>query len=263
MRFNHSGSLGDVLYSLTFAREYASARGVRSFDLHLRVNVVSGSPLPHPAGRYRMTEPLAEWLRPLLEAQPYIGSVTISPDAPADAFDLDCTRELPVYASAGEIRYYYYALSPAPLPKDFAAPVLTAAPDARAAGRIVVFRSGRYHNPQIDLRGLRDLAPRMMFLGLPEEHDAFCREVFPVEYMPTDSALEAAELIAGADLTIGNQTALFAVAEQLKVPRWLESCQLMDYDGRPCWGCPNVLPFGGKCRQLVTPPTASEVANYG
>lgn len=72
-------------------------------------------------------------------------------------------------------------------------------------------------------------------------------------------ALELAGLMNSARLVIGNQCGLFAVAEQLKVPRWLESCQLMRQGEAIAYGCPNVLPLGGKCRMLIQPPTAEEL----
>lgn len=259
MLFNHSGSLGDVLYSLNFAREHARARGEAQFDIHLQTDVPSDSPQLHPSGKWRMSEPLARWLAPLLEAQPYISRVTVSPKFPRGSFNLDEFRNVPLFMSAGDIRYYYYTLALRPLPKDLASPMIVADPDERTRGKIVIFRTARYHNPLINYAELFSLADDMVFLGLPEEHAAFCREAFPVEYLPTPDALAAARLIAGADMIIGNQTVLFAIAEQLKVPRLLESAQIMITNGMLSWGCPNVLPLGGSCRILTAPPTPAEV----
>lgn len=77
--FRHAGRMGDILYSLYFATRFAH---VESFDYILQTNVQDRfDPSKRPC---LMTRENAEFLKPLLEAQPYINSVTItdSPRAP-------------------------------------------------------------------------------------------------------------------------------------------------------------------------------------
>lgn len=250
MIFNHFGALGDILYSLTFAREYSLSKDSPMIGLNLQVDV-PGPLNPQDRRPTLLSRESAEWLKPLLEAQPYIDTVTIGSTISDTSFDLSNFRRLPLFHSAGDIRYYYYSLTSDTLPKDFVTPTLDVIPDPRAKGRVIVFRSSRYHNPFVNYREFRHLQDRMLFLGLPEEHEAFCKWWFDVEYLPTKDALDAARLIKGADLTIGNQTCLFAIAEQLKVPRILESAQFLSQDNRLVCGCPNVLPMGGKCRLWI------------
>ena len=57
-----------------------------------------------------------------------------------------------------------------------------------------------------------------VFVGLPDEHAAFCREVGPVTQYPTDDLLQVARVIAGAKLFVGNQSSPRAIAEGLKKP---------------------------------------------
>ena len=47
---------------------------------------------------------------------------------------------------------------------------------------------------------------KAMFIGLPEEHDAFQREFGTIEYRRTENILEVAELIAGSQMFVGNQS---------------------------------------------------------
>ena len=256
--FNHSGNIGDVLYSLNFSREFAAANGESGFCINLQKNVPLKLQYDHPCGKLLMNDAACAFLRPLLEFQPYVAKVSVSEAPPEGSIDLSLFRKLPLFHSAGDVRYYYYALTPHPLPKDFMSPVLTAPRDGRSEGRIVIFRSLRYRNPLVNYKGLKDLAERMLFVGLPEEHDDFCRTDFPVPYQPVGDALELAGLLNSAKLVIGNQCGLFAIAEQLKVPRWLESCQLMRQGEGMVYGCPNVLPMGGKCRMLITSPQTGE-----
>ena len=257
--FNHSGNIGDVLYSLNFAREFAAANGEGAFVVNLQPGVGSAIQKDHPCGNVLMDNAACEFLRQLLEAQPYIGQVTVSEKVPDGAIDLSKFRNLPLFHAAGDVRYYYYAMSPNALPKDFLSPMLTSPRDERAAGKIVVVRSARYRNPLVNYRGLASLAESMIFVGLPGEHEDFCSSEFELPYQPVANALEAAGLMSTARLVIGNQCGLFAIAEQLKVPRWLESCQIMRQGEGMAYGCPNVLPLGGRCRILIGPPAGDEL----
>ena len=64
----------------------------------------------------------------------------------------------------------------------------------------------------------------MVFVGSPDEHFAFQQYAGPVSYHHTPDYLELAQVIAGADLFIGNQSSPFWVAEGLKAPTVLEVC---------------------------------------
>jgi len=259
MIFNHSGNIGDVLYSLNFAREFAAANGEGRFAVNLQPGVGSAIQKNHPCGSILMDDAACEFLRPLLEAQPCIAQVTVSEKVPDGAIELSNFRNLPLFHAAGDVRYYYYAMSPNALPKDFLTPVLVSPRDERAAGKIVIVRSARYRNPLVNYRGLKEFADSMIFVGLSGEHEDFCRTEFEVPYQPVANALEVAGLMGAARLVIGNQCGPFAVAEQLKAPRWLESCQIMRQGDGMVYGCPNVLPLGGKCRILIGSPSSNEL----
>lgn len=257
--FNHSGHIGDVLYSLNFAREFAAANGESRFCMNLQKGVPQAFQPDHPCGGLLLDDAACEFIRPLLEFQPYIVKVTVSNTPPEGSIDLSQFRNLPLYHSAGEGRYYYYSLTSLPLPKNFVTPILTAPHDARSEGKILICRTMRYRNPLVNYKNLKGLADRMLFVGLPKEHDDFCQAEFPVAYQPVGDALELAGLLNSAKLVIGNQSGLFAIAEQLKVPRCLESCQLMRQGDAVVYGCPVVLPFGGRCRILIQPPKMEDM----
>ena len=262
MIFNHSGHIGDVLYSLNFAKAFAAANGEARFCMNLQKGVPQTFQPDHPCGGLLLNDAACEFIRPLLEFQPYILKVAVSEEPPENSIDLSQFRNLPLYHSAGDVRYYYYALTPSPLPKDFVTPILTAPHDGRSEGKILICRSARYHNPLVNYAGLKDFAGQMLFVGLPAEHEEFCRTEFRIPYQPVRDALELAGLLNSAKLVIGNQCGLFAIAEQLKVPRWLESCQVIRSGSNTVYGCPNVLPVGGKCRILINPPRAEELKDW-
>ena len=70
MIFNHSGNIGDVLYSLNFAREFAAANGEGRFRINLQKNVPLELQHDHPCGKLLKDAAACEFLRPLLELQP-------------------------------------------------------------------------------------------------------------------------------------------------------------------------------------------------
>jgi hypothetical protein len=72
-------------------------------------------------------------------------------------------------------------------------------------------------------------------VGLDQEYDEFiARNHWQPKRMLIDDALQMAMLVKSCKLFIGNQSSTYAIAEQLKVPRLLESYQ----------PCPNVIPMG-------------------
>ena len=63
-----------------------------------------------------------------------------------------------------------------------------------------------------------------VFVGAADEHADFCWYVGPVAYYPTKDYLELAQVIAGSDFYIDNQSPPFWAAEGLKKRLVLEAC---------------------------------------
>lgn len=84
--------------------------------------------------------------------------------------------------------------------------------------RVIVNRTSRYNNKRFPWAKIANFyGPRIAFIGLPHEHQAFCAEFGQVEHFPTKTMKEMAKLIAGCALFIGNQSCANAIAEGLKV----------------------------------------------
>jgi hypothetical protein len=78
-------------------------------------------------------------------------------------------------------------------------------------------RSPRHRNLKFPWKTILDAhASEAVFVGLPKEHENFEKKVGKIPYFPTANFLELAEIIAGCDLFIGNQSAPYAIAEALK-----------------------------------------------
>lgn len=92
-------------------------------------------------------------------------------------------------------------------------------PSAETRGRIICARSGRYRNGSFPWKRIvSHYGDRLLFIGLKHEHAEFCSHWGFVEYRQVDNLLEMAQLIAGSELFIGNQSCPMAVTEGLKHP---------------------------------------------
>lgn len=170
----------------------------------------------------------AHLVKPLVEAQPYINSVRI------------WKRETLHWESEKFRRYGYINnglclahnhaqaairdgfISSMP---DVSEPWLSVDPDTTYRNRVIVNRSPRYNNPRFPWSEVvKHFGEMIVFIGLAEEHARFCEAFGQVEYQPTKDFLQAARMIAGSALFIGNQSACMTIAEGLKHPRIQEVC---------------------------------------
>jgi len=102
-------------------------------------------------------------------------------------------------------------------------PWLTAEPNK--VFPIIINRASRWpgwHFPW--KRIIEEFYEEIAFIGLPEEHAAFQKEFGKVFFLPCADLLEAAQIINGAQLFIGNQSACNAIANGLGKKILLEVC---------------------------------------
>lgn len=101
--------------------------------------------------------------------------------------------------------------------------------------RVIINRTGPgrhashvYHNYRFPWgRIVKKYAGEIIFLGTEAEWIAFDNAFGRhggMQWIPTRTLLEMAQVIAGADLFIGNQSCAYAIAEGLKKPAILEVC---------------------------------------
>ena len=89
---------------------------------------------------------------------------------------------------------------------------------------VVVSRAGPgrehhhvYQNPSFPWHKVwKKYGKQAVFIGTPVEHAVFCASCGEVKYQPTADLYEAARVISGCDLFIGNQSCPHAIAEGLK-----------------------------------------------
>lgn len=227
LSFRHSGSLGDVVYSLPAVLsmcQQAKARPVIYLQPDVKANYYAGC--KHPAGDVRMNSAGISFLMPLLRA---CGFESEEWSDQKFELDLDHMRTAGIDYTRGDIpRWYFYCFR---ANWDLSMPWMTVEPMAGYEDKVVVNRTSRYRNT-IAYNFLKRY--EVVFLGLEDEYWAMKAEVPNAVYKPVEDALEAARIIAGARCYVGGQSFLYSVAEALKVRRVLETCP---------WAA-NVIPHG-------------------
>jgi hypothetical protein len=92
-------------------------------------------------------------------------------------------------------------------------------PSPESKGKVIVNRTFRYRNPYFPWKEVVGMyGSQILFVGSPGEHEDFCNQFGHVAYRPTKDLLEAAQLIAGSLLFIGNQSVCGAIAHGLHHP---------------------------------------------
>jgi len=210
--FFHTGDLGDIIAAMPVARQLGGGK------------FIVGPPVTGPCAR-QPRESLAggrfEAIRPLLESQEYISSVDWAADRGNPTFDFSQFR---IDYRDGENLACWQARHLGCASLDFS-PWIKVAPSSESSGRVVIARSHRYQNPNFDWKGrLGTHGKKALFVGLPSEHRDFESKFGHVEYHPTENLLKLAEIIAGSELFIGNQSSPAWIAMGLGHKLEMEVC---------------------------------------
>ena len=207
MIFSHGGDYGDVVYSL-MAVKYLCKAAKRKCCFYL---------WPGPRTRVVMTAAWAEGILPLLRAQPYIEHAAWRATPLGLCIDHAQRRFKQRGLNMADQYSRYLVL---PYSPDHGA-WLKAKPNHVAD--VVIARSQRYNNPSFPWAAIyQRYKDHAVFVGTPDEHAAFELNVGQLPHYATPTLLDAMNVIAGAKLFVGNQSAPRAIAEGLKVPICVE-----------------------------------------
>jgi hypothetical protein len=219
--FKHSGTAGDTIYSLAVVKHMGGGDfkvGIGLLDLILQAyGYKSADIATEHTGRY--TDADYDLIAPLIARQPYINSVSKwhSGDPSLD-YDLDRFRGVLYRTFEGNILEAYFKTLDLPIPDTLHTDTWLEADPQRIAP-IVVTLSPRYRNGQSTDDNFKRLAvdaqldKNGVFLGTPKEHADFVTLTgVNIPYHPVKDFLEMANIIAGADLFLGNQGLSYSIA---------------------------------------------------
>jgi hypothetical protein len=199
-RFLHSGHIGDVIAFLPSMRALGGGDLVITDHNHQPHLLMEGF-------KY-------DSLKPLLEIQPYIHSVTY--EKHPENIDYDVTGFRKYWG-----QYPIIGMQAKTLGIDDPSTFrwLDVPPDNRTNGRIMCCRSHRYRNDSFPWAQIVEKYRReIIFVGLYDERGDFISRFGNVNCLAVNNLLELAQLIEGSSIFIGNQSAPFWIAAGLNHP---------------------------------------------
>lgn len=240
MIFKHSGTFGDLIYSLSVVKKM----GGGTFAVHLeniekcvaqygyRPDEVDSA----HKGRFRNED--FDMLRPLLSRQSYIKYVTVWTGD--HDVDLDRFRGVLFRGFEGNYVEAYYRTFDLPFNYDVYNETWLEA-DAKRVAPVIINRTFRYRCPQgtgtwQGLLEQADITKNGIFVGTEDEYKDFVKSTgFSVQYYPVKDFKELADIIAGADLFMGNQSAAYSIAMGLGKASVLETIKIKPLANNECY----------------------------
>lgn len=218
MTVSSTGDCGDIIYLTNILKHIPNG----PHALGLRPSTITKAKTPEQAQR------MFDLLKPLIDSQSYVSEFrVIEPNEPVDWRSEDF-RNLRHFTPGETLMQahlnHYCMIKQVALKIDGAAPWLTAKPSKLSKDRVVINRTGRYRNLVFPWSKIVDhYKHHLLFVGLEYEWREFCGNYGYVDFQPTENMLQVAELIAGSELFIGNQSSAGAIAEGLKHRRIQET----------------------------------------
>lgn len=226
----HSFNFGDCITVLPGLQKIHKETG-KPFTFYQRVDLPvfyyegAEHPVKSDSGdQVCMNTKTLDLLYPLLMNQPYIKNMMPWTDEKVD-FDIDRTRMHSFINTAAASIHHYPSLIYPQLQADLSLKWIHTVKRKAYKDRIVVNRTFRYNNPFIKYYFLKKYESQLLFVGLPEEHQAFCKQwELDIPYESVDNFYQLASIINSCKFFIGNQSACWHLADAQKVPRILEIC---------------------------------------
>jgi ADP-heptose:LPS heptosyltransferase len=231
--YKHSGTLGDIIYALPIMKHL----GGGEFYLHMnQIDWIGqhyyGSK-PNPFHQGRMTQQDANFMQSFFEAQTYI--TKFAPlDTNKDAITHNLDRFRPAFVGHPgnyvDIYANTFGINNPTIQSTLRNTPWLTVPNVIESRSIVINRTARWTPRTLSSRweNWQEMGweKQSVFVGLPEEHEAFTRATgWDIPFRPTDTLLELAQVIAGASQFIGNQSVALSVAIGLGV-NW--ACEARD-----------------------------------
>ena len=243
--YRHSGTLGDLIYSLSIVKKLAQNNAMFLVALNNIENCVAQYGYRpdevDPAHKGRFTPQDYELLKPLLRRQSYIADVgTWTQGTPEPDVDLDRFRGTLFRGFEGNyVEAYHRAFGLEFAFEDYLTPWLQA--DPVTVKPIVVSRTPRYTDPAADANWIEMAQRGMMdqtaiFVGTQGEHSAFLKLTgVNIPYHPVNDFLELANIVAGADMVCANQNSVYSLAMGLGRPAVLETIKIKPLQNNECF----------------------------
>lgn len=238
--YKTSSPAGDLISFLAGVKKMYERTG-RKGVIYQRLNMEGGSyyGAVHPFLNERehpicMNQYMFDMLKPAILTQEYIEDFLVYDGQKVD-FDFDLIRQERFTGQPGGSlnRWFFYVFPE--MACDLSKPWFHVEPTNDFSNTVILNFTLRHRNPLIDYSFLRNYEGSLLFVGLPEEYNAFKNEwKLDIEHLKVNNFYELASAIKGCKFFHGNQSFCYQLAEAMKVPRLLEKFVQM----------PNVVPVG-------------------
>lgn len=244
--FKHSGTLGDLIYSLPIVKHFGGGK----FYLHLNqvdwIGQYYYGAKPNPFHQGRMNSQDFEFMKSFMRAQEYIEDfLPLDPKTAEITHNLDKFRPLFVGHPGNYVDIYAHAFGivDPELRRHLRETSWLNTPNPRKVeGRdICINRTTRWIPPELsnlwkDWKN-QGFENRAFFIGLPEEYAAFKAATgWDVPHQKTSTLLDVAEYIDGAEVFIGNQSMALSIAIGLgKDDVWCEARRDLPIERNECY----------------------------
>jgi|JI10StandDraft_1071094.scaffolds.fasta_scaffold02650_24 hypothetical protein len=251
----HAGNTGDVLAALPAMREFFRVTKIKPTlylikDHPAEYYAGATHPVTNDAGEFvSLNKDMIRMLIPLLLEQPYLADVQEMDISELEfAKDIAITKDEKRHLNLsfirdtfcnipyGDIRRWYFYPYP-DLACDLSKKYIDIPIGKKdfSTGKVIITRTERYTNDQIDYSFLKDYEDDLLFAGTMKEYNNFCMNFdLNIRKLNIDNFLELAQALKQSNGLIANQTMIFQIAEGLKIPRAVELCA----------DAPNVIPVG-------------------
>lgn len=240
MIFKHSGTFGDLIYSLSVIKKMGGGTlAVALNNIEKCVAEYGYRPDevdPMHKGRFYNAD--FDILKPLLARQSYISQITEWNGE--HNIDLDRFRGVLFRGFEGNYVQAYYMTFGLPFVPEVLEETWLEA-DAVRVAPVVINRTFRYRCPNgtgswQSLLEQANITQNGIFVGTQEEHKDFEKSTgFRVHYYPVKDFKELADVIAGADLFMGNQSAAYSIAIGLGKSSILETIKIKPLKNNECY----------------------------
>jgi|SaaInl85LU_5_DNA_1037374.scaffolds.fasta_scaffold00247_44 hypothetical protein len=237
IHFKHSGTVSDLFYSLPSIKTACDLNDTQAI-LHLQVGMDNKEKFTEGYSHrpFMLIKEDVDSLKNLLKNQYYIDDVKIfDGDTTKINVDLDIFREQPINYKSGSIVRYFSTMMGLSVP--FERPCINLKSNERYNRKVVLSRSLSYQNENVDWSVINDFPDvKFVFIGDDLEYQRISEKVNNLIHIKPKDYMDAAQIIKGCSLFIGNQNEYYSIAESLKVRRMLEVCPTSA----------NVIPMGGE-----------------
>lgn len=231
--YQHPGTIGDVWASLPAVKCGYDRYGRKGVYLLMKdVPAVYYDKAFHPTKtadgkQVKLNQQVIDMIIPLLKVQPYIEDARVHDLSDKVDINLGAINETFVGMPNHSLSKWYFYVYP-DLFCDLSLPYIFV-PDTEkdfgTKGKIVISRTERYRNENMNYSFLKEYEDVLIFSGTMREYNNFCMmNDLNIPKLYIENFLELAQALKQAKGLLSNQTQIFQIAEGMKMPRAVELC---------------------------------------